>query len=52
MERKPQWDNLQAPPIRNQNFINNQNMGKDGLDQNIRPPFQENDAETSQPENP
>jgi len=32
MERKPQWDNQQAPPIRNQNFINNQNMGKNRPD--------------------
>ena len=28
MERKPQWGNQQAPPIKNPNFRNNQNMGK------------------------
>jgi len=49
MERKPQWDNQQAPPIRNPNFRNNQNTGKNGPDQNIRPPFQENYLETSNP---
>lgn len=27
MERKPQWDNQQAPPIRNPNFRNNQTQG-------------------------
>lgn len=39
MERKPKWDNQQAPPTRNPNFRNNQNIGKNGSDQNIRPPF-------------
>ena len=32
MERKPQWDNQQAPPIRNPNFKKNHNIGKNGLD--------------------
>lgn len=52
MERKPQWDNQQAPPIINPNFRNKQNTRKGGLDQNIRPPFQENYVETSNRENP
>lgn len=30
MERKPQWDNQQTPPVRNPNFRNNQNIGKNG----------------------
>ena len=53
MERKLQWDNQQAP-VRNPNFRKNQNqnIGKNGLDQNIRPPFQENYVETSHPEDP
>ena len=47
MEREPQWDNQQAPPFRNPNFRKNQNpnVGRAGLDQNIRPPFQENYAD-------
>jgi len=52
MERKPQWDNQKAPPIRNPNFRNNQNIGKNEPDRNIRPHFQENYAETSHPEDP
>jgi len=28
MERKPQWDNQRAPPVRNPNFRKNQNTGK------------------------
>lgn len=28
MERKPQWDNQQASPVRNPNFRKNQNFGK------------------------
>lgn len=54
IERKPQWDNQQAPPVRNLNFRKNQNQNttKNGPDQNIRPPFQENYAETSHPEHP
>jgi len=41
IDRKPQWDNQQAPRVRNQNFRKNlnQNTGKNGIDQNIRPPF-------------
>ena len=42
MERKPQWDNQQAPLVRNSNSRKNQNIGKNEPDQNIRPPFQEN----------
>ena len=38
--------------MRNPNFRNNQNIWKNGPDQNIRPPFQENFAETSHPEDP
>ena len=54
IERKPHWDNQQAPIVRNPNFRKNQNqyIGKNGLDQNIRPPFQENYVETSHQENP
>lgn len=51
MERKPQWDNQQqGPQIRNPNFRKNPNTGKprEGPpDQQIRPPFQENYAESS-----
>ena len=32
IERKPQWDNQQAPPIRNPNFRNKQNIGKNRPD--------------------
>lgn len=41
MEMKPQWDNQQAPPVRNPNFrkIQNQNTGKNEPEQNMRPPF-------------
>lgn len=48
IERKPQWDNQQTPLVRNPNFRKNQNqnIGKNGSDQNIRPPFQENYVET------
>ena len=54
IEIKPQWDIQQAPPVRNPKFRKNQNQntGKNGLDQNIRPPFQENYAETSHSEDP
>ena len=52
MERKPQWDNQQAPPVRNPNFRKKQNTGKNGPDQNIRPPFQENYVETSHSKDP
>ena len=49
LDRKPQWDN--QPQIRNPNFRKNNNPGKAkeaSLDQNIRPPFQENYAKISQ----
>jgi len=51
-KRKPHWDNQQANPVRNPNFRKNQNQNtsKNGLDQNIRPPFQENYVETSHQE--
>ena len=54
IERKPQWDNQQAPPVRNPNFRKNQNQntGKNGPDQNTRPPFQENYADTSHLDDP
>lgn len=51
IERKPHRDNKQAPPVRNPNFrknqYQNQNTGKNGPDQNIRPLFEENYAQTS-----
>ena len=51
MERNPQWDNQQqGPQIINPNFRKNTNTGKSRestLDQTIRPPFQENYAESS-----
>ena len=50
MERKPKWDNQQGPQIRNPNFRKNPNTGKWRevvSDQQIRPPFQENYAESS-----
>lgn len=54
IERKIHWDNQQANPVRNPNFRKNQNQntGKNGPAQNIRPPFQENYAETSHQEDP
>lgn len=54
IERKPHRDNQQAPRVRNPNFrkSQNENIGKNGPDQNIRPPFQENYAETSHQEDP
>ena len=48
IERKPQWDNQQQ--IRNPNLRKNTNIGKSKEathDQTIRPPFQENYAESS-----
>ena len=52
MERKPLWDNQQqGPQISNLNFRKNTNTGKSRettLDQQIKPPFQENYAEISQ----
>jgi len=51
MERKTQWDNQQqGPQIRNPNFRKNPNTGKprEGPpNEHIRPPFQENYAESS-----
>ena len=51
MERKPQWDNQQqGPQIRKPNFRKNPNTNKSRegpLDQQIRPPFQENYVENS-----
>ena len=49
IERKSPWDGQPSNTRRNPNFRNNQNpnTGKTGLDQNIRPPFQENEASTS-----
>lgn len=54
MERKPEWDNQQEPLGRNPNFRKNknQNTAKNGPDQNIRPPFQENYAGTSHSDDP
>lgn len=52
MERKPKWDNQQALPVRNPNFKKKENIGKNGLDQYITPPFQENFAETYHLEDP
>ena len=49
IEIRPQWDNQQQ--IRNPNFRKNINSGKEkktAPDQKIRPPFQENYAESSQ----
>ena len=50
MEIKPQWDNQQqGPQIRNPNFMNNSDTSKprEGpADQQIRPPFQKNYAES------
>ena len=49
IERRPQWDNQQQ--IRNPDFRKNTNSGKvkeTTPDQTIRPPFQENYAESSQ----
>jgi len=52
IERKSLWDSQQASVGRNPNFRKNQNQntGKNGPDQNIRPPFQENYAEASHSE--
>lgn len=50
MERKNQWENQQQRTlIRNANFRKNPNARKNAtLDQEIRPPFQENYVEDSQ----
>lgn len=44
MERKPQWDNQQAPLVRNPNLKKKPKpkYWENGSDQNIRPHFQEN----------
>ena len=49
IERKSPWDGQPSNTRRNSNFKKNQNpnTGKTGLDQNTRPPFQENYAEAS-----
>jgi len=49
IERKSSWEGQLSNTGRNPNFRKNQNpnTGKIGLDQNIRPPFQENYAEAS-----
>ena len=46
IERKYPWDGQQGNSTRNPNFRknHNQNAGRNILDQNIRPPFQENYA--------
>ena len=52
IERIPQWDNQQQ--IRNPNFrknINSKKAKETSPDQTIRPPFQENYAESSQNNN-
>jgi len=53
IERKPHLDSQQEPRVRNPNFRKNQNqnIGKNEPDQNIRPHFQENFDETSHQEN-
>lgn len=54
IEKKSPWDGQQANPRRNPSFRKNknQNAGKNILDQNIRPPFQENYAEASHLDDP
>jgi hypothetical protein len=49
VERKSSWEAPQNNPPRNPNFrrVQNPNIGKTNADQDIRPPFQENYAETS-----
>ena len=49
VERKSSWEAPQNNPPRNPNFRRTQNLGigKTSVDQDIRPPFQENYAETS-----
>ena len=49
VERKASWEAPQNNPIKNPNFRRNQNpnVGKANSDPEIRPPFQENYAETS-----
>ena len=49
IERKSPWDGQPSNIGRNPNFRKKQNpnTGKTGLDQNLRPPFQENYVEAS-----
>ena len=47
VERKSSWEGPQNNPIRNPNFRRNQNDGKASPETNVRPPFQENYAESS-----
>ena len=54
IEKKSPWDGQPGNTGRNPNFRRNQNQntGKTGPDQNIRPPFQENYVEGSTSEEP
>ena len=54
IERKSPWDGQPSNTGRNPNFRKNQNQntGKTGPDQNIRPPFQENYAKASNSDEP
>lgn len=54
IERKALWDGQPTNTRRNPNFRKNQNQNtrKNGLDQNIRPPFQENYVEASNSDQP
>jgi len=54
IKRKSLWDSQQTNTGRNPNFRKNKNpnTGKNGPNQNIRPPFQENYAEASHSEGP
>ena len=49
IERKSSWEGQAGNTTRNPNFRRNPNLnsGKTGPDQNIRPPFQENNVEAS-----
>ena len=53
-KNKAPWDGQPSNTVRNPNFRRNQNqnIGKTGPDQNIRPPFQENYVEGSTSEEP
>ena len=52
IERKTPWDGKPSNTGRNPNFRKNQNTGKSPLEQNIRPPFQENYVEASSSDEP
>ena len=54
IEKKSPWDGQLNNTVRNPNFRRNQNQntGKTGPDQNIRPPFQENYVEGSTSKEP